>query len=303
MGDPALDLGMKANVDRPQSVGADRLCNTVAAHERYKGAVIVVDFGTATNFDIVAENGDFDGSVIAPGANLSIEALHQAAALLPRVAIHRAQKVIGRDTVAGMQSGVYWGYVGLIDGLIDAHQDRIWQAHDGGGDRRAGASVPARHSRHRAYRSRSHHARPDADPRPQRKAWPDAANSDELVFLPLGGSGEIGMNFNAYGFGPAHRRQWIMVDCGVLFGRETDTPGVDLIMPDIRFLAERREDVLGIVATHAHEDHIGAIAPLWPIAANARSMPRLSPPRLIEGKLEEAGLCGAASRKCRWAAR
>ncbi len=118
VGDPALDLGLTANVDRPQSVGADRLCNTVAAHERYSGAVIVVDFGTATNFDIVAENGDFDGSVIAPGANLSIEALHQAAALLPRVAIHRAQKVIGRDTVPSMQSGVYWGYVGLIEGLI-----------------------------------------------------------------------------------------------------------------------------------------------------------------------------------------
>jgi type III pantothenate kinase len=66
----------------------------------------------------VAENGDFDGSVIAPGANLSIEALHQAAALLPRVAIHRAQSVIGRDTVPAMQAGVYWGYVGLIEGLI-----------------------------------------------------------------------------------------------------------------------------------------------------------------------------------------
>ncbi len=118
VGDPSLDLGIRANVDRPQSVGADRLCNTVAAHDRYKGAVIVVDFGTATNFDIVAENGDFDGSVIAPGANLSIEALHQAAALLPRVAIHRSTTVIGRDTVPAMQSGVYWGYVGLIDGLI-----------------------------------------------------------------------------------------------------------------------------------------------------------------------------------------
>jgi type III pantothenate kinase len=118
VGDPALDLGMKANVDRPESVGADRLSHTVAAHERYRGAVIVVDFGTATNFDIVAENGDFDGSVIAPGANLSIEALHRAAALLPRVAVHRALNVIGRDTVPSMQSGVYWGYVGLIEGLV-----------------------------------------------------------------------------------------------------------------------------------------------------------------------------------------
>lgn len=112
-------VGIGINADRPTAVGADRLCNAVAAHERYKGAVIVVDFGTTTNFDIVAENGDFDGSVLAPGANLSIEALHQAAAMLPRVAIHRAQKVIGRDTVPAMQSGIYWGYVGLIGGLID----------------------------------------------------------------------------------------------------------------------------------------------------------------------------------------
>jgi len=119
VGDPALDLGPKPRVDRPETVGADRLCNTVAAHDRYPGAVIVVDFGTATNFDIVSEDGAFDGSVIAPGANLSIEALHQAAALLPRVAIQRAQKVIGRDTATSMQSGVYWGYVGLITGLIN----------------------------------------------------------------------------------------------------------------------------------------------------------------------------------------
>jgi type III pantothenate kinase len=119
VGDPALDIGPPPEVDRPETVGADRLCNTVAAHDRYPGAVIVVDFGTATNFDIVSAKGAFCGSVIAPGANLSIEALHQAAALLPRVAIHRAQKVIGRDTVSSMQSGVYWGYVGLIGGLIE----------------------------------------------------------------------------------------------------------------------------------------------------------------------------------------
>ena len=119
IGDPALDIGPRPTVDRPETVGADRICNTVAAHDRYPGAVIVVDFGTATNFDIVSETGAFDGSVNAPGANLSLEALHQAAALLPRVAIHRAQKVIGRDTVSSMQSGVYWGYVGLISGLIE----------------------------------------------------------------------------------------------------------------------------------------------------------------------------------------
>jgi ribonuclease J len=112
---------------------------------------------------------------------------------------------------------------------------------------------------------------------------------DELVFLPLGGSGEIGMNFNAYGFGPPNDRQWIIVDCGVLFGREGSSPGVDLIMPDIRFLAEQRENVLGIVATHAHEDHIGAIAHLWP----SLRCPVFATPftaRLIMGKLDEAGL-------------
>ena len=112
---------------------------------------------------------------------------------------------------------------------------------------------------------------------------------DELVFLPLGGSGEIGMNFNAYGYGPPDDRKWIVVDCGVLFGRETSTPGVDLIMPDIRFLAEQRENVLAIVATHAHEDHIGAIPHLWPMLR----CPVYATPFtavLIEGKLEEAGL-------------
>ena len=79
---------------------------------------------------------------------------------------------------------------------------------------------------------------------------------DELVFLPLGGSGEIGMNFNAYGFGPENDRQWIIVDCGVLFGREGNTPGVDLIMPDIRYLVERRENILAIIATHAPNNFV-----------------------------------------------
>ena len=90
--------------------------------------------------------------------------------------------------------------------------------------------------------------------------------SDELVFLPLGGSGEIGMNFNAYGFfvrPTAGNGSWSIAASP--FGRETDLPGLDLILPDIRYLAERREDVLGIVATHAHEDHIGAISHLWPM--------------------------------------
>ncbi|HSZ73865.1 MAG TPA: ribonuclease J, partial [Rhizomicrobium sp.] len=117
--------------------------------------------------------------------------------------------------------------------------------------------------------------------------------SEELVFLPLGGSGEIGMNFNAYGFGPPNTRKWIVVDCGVMFGREASAPGIDLIMPDIRFLAEQRKDVLGIVLTHAHEDHIGAVAHLWPqLRAPLYATPFTA--KLIEGKLAEAGLLDRA---------
>jgi len=118
VGDEDVDLGIAIHVDRPEAVGADRLVNTVAAHEHYKGALIVVDFGTATTFDIVSANGDYEGGVIAPGANLSAEALHQAAAMLPRVAVQRTQNVIGKDTVPAMQSGLFWGYVGLIEGLV-----------------------------------------------------------------------------------------------------------------------------------------------------------------------------------------
>ncbi len=113
--------------------------------------------------------------------------------------------------------------------------------------------------------------------------------NDELVLLPLGGAGEIGMNFNAYGFGPPEERQWIIADCGVLFGKEGPTPGIDLIMPDIRFLAEQPENVLGMVLTHAHEDHIGAVPYLWPqLHCPVYATPFTA--RLLEHKLIEAGL-------------
>ena len=118
VGDPAVELGIGVHTDHPDGVGADRLVNAVAAHARYKGALIVVDFGTATTFDVVAANGDYEGGVIAPGANLSAQALHQAAAMLPRVAVTRTQSVIGKDTIPAMQSGLYWGYLGLIEGIV-----------------------------------------------------------------------------------------------------------------------------------------------------------------------------------------
>lgn len=118
VGEAGVELGMKALVDRPDEVGADRLINTIAAHDRYPGAAIVVDFGTATTFDVVDDDGNYRGGVIAPGANLSLYALEQAAAKLPSIAIHPTAKVIGTNTVACMQSGIYWGYVGLIEGLV-----------------------------------------------------------------------------------------------------------------------------------------------------------------------------------------
>src|ERR1700742_1420310 len=115
VGDPDLDLGIAVHAE---GAGADRLVNTVAAHERYKGALIVIDFGTATTFDVVSASGDYEGGIIAPGANVSAEALHSAAAMLPRVAVVRTQNVIGKATVPAMQSGLYWGYIGLIEGLV-----------------------------------------------------------------------------------------------------------------------------------------------------------------------------------------
>ena len=122
-----LDWGFEIRVDRPKEVGADRLLNALAAHRKYGGPLIVIDLGTATTFDVVDDDGSYLGGVIAPGINLSIEALHRAAARLPRIGIGRPQAVIGRDTVPAMQSGIFWGYVGLIEGIVT----RIRSEHGG----------------------------------------------------------------------------------------------------------------------------------------------------------------------------
>jgi len=118
VGDSNVKIGIEAKIDRPSEVGADRLVNAVAAWNRYKKPLVVVDFGTATTFDVVNANGNYIGGVIAPGINLSLEALHCAAAKLPNVAVQRPEKVIGTATVPAMQSGIYFGYVGLIEGII-----------------------------------------------------------------------------------------------------------------------------------------------------------------------------------------
>ena len=119
VGEPGVKLGIKALVERPEEVGADRFLNAVAAHDRFKGPLVVVDFGTSTNFDVVDKDGNFCGGVIAPGVNLSMTALHMAAAKLPSVRVRRIERVIGKNTVACMQSGLFWGYVGLIEGLVE----------------------------------------------------------------------------------------------------------------------------------------------------------------------------------------
>jgi type III pantothenate kinase len=118
VGDAGVTLGIEALIDRPREVGADRLVNAVAAWQRYRKALIIVDFGTATTFDVVNDEGNYIGGVIAPGVNLSLEALHRAAAKLPNIAVERPPTVIGTDTVGAMQSGIYFGYVGLIEGII-----------------------------------------------------------------------------------------------------------------------------------------------------------------------------------------
>ena len=105
-------------MDNPAEVGADRLLNSLAAHREFGGPLIVIDFGTATTFDIVGADGAYLGGVISPGINLSLEALQKATARLPRIGIGRPQSVIGTSTVPAMQSGIYWGYVGLIEGLV-----------------------------------------------------------------------------------------------------------------------------------------------------------------------------------------
>ncbi len=116
--EPGVRTGMPILCDNPQEVGADRIANSVAAFDRYGGPALVVDFGTATTFDAISGRGEYLGGVIAPGVQISAEALFEKAARLPRVEIRRPEQVIGRNTVHSMQAGLYFGYLGLIEGLV-----------------------------------------------------------------------------------------------------------------------------------------------------------------------------------------
>ena len=118
-GQGAAQWPLQLDVDEPQNVGADRALNAIAAHAKYPGDLIVIDFGTATTFDVVSSSGAYAGGIIAPGINLSLDALVSAAAKLPRIAIEapESDSVIGRTTVSQMTIGIYWGYVAMLEGF------------------------------------------------------------------------------------------------------------------------------------------------------------------------------------------
>lgn len=122
---PGIKTGMPILAENPREVGADRIVNAVAAYEKVKGPVIVVDFGTATTFDCISAQGEYMGGSIAPGIEISANALFARAAKLPRTEISRPPKAIGRNTVNSMQSGIVFGYVGLVDGLVRRLSDEM----------------------------------------------------------------------------------------------------------------------------------------------------------------------------------
>lgn len=115
---PGIKTGLPILLDNPREIGADRIVNAVAAYQRYKKAMIIIDFGTATTFDCVSDKGEYLGGVIAPGMNISMEALCARASKLPRVELRRPKEVIGKNTVHCMQSGIVYGYLSLVEGLI-----------------------------------------------------------------------------------------------------------------------------------------------------------------------------------------
>jgi type III pantothenate kinase len=116
---PGIKTGMPILYENPREVGADRIVNAVAAFEHVRGGCIVVDFGTATTWDVVTPKGEYLGGVIAPGIQVSSEALYEHAAKLPRIELGRPAKVVGRNTIASMQSGLLYGYAGMVDALVD----------------------------------------------------------------------------------------------------------------------------------------------------------------------------------------
>lgn len=125
VGNRELNIGVEIDVNRPSEVGDDRLINALAVYRYYKKDAIIIDFGTATNFDVVTCDGKYLGGVISPGINLSMDALHKAAAKLPKIGIEPVSDVIGKNTESAMKSGIYFGYLGMIEGLISRLKNEL----------------------------------------------------------------------------------------------------------------------------------------------------------------------------------
>jgi len=123
--EPGVKTGMQVLYDNPAEVGADRIVNAVAAFEKYGGPCVIVDFGTATTFDCISKKGDYMGGVICPGIGISADALFQRTARLPRVEIRKPARMIGSNTVGSLQSGLYYGYLGLVDGILERLVDEL----------------------------------------------------------------------------------------------------------------------------------------------------------------------------------
>jgi type III pantothenate kinase len=127
--EPGIRTGMPIHIDNPREVGADRIVNAVAGYRKYKTSLIIIDFGTATTFDFVSSAGSYEGGIIAPGLAISAEALFRQASKLPRVELQWPEKVVGKSTIAAMQSGILFGYEGLVDGIVTKMKDEIQEQY------------------------------------------------------------------------------------------------------------------------------------------------------------------------------
>jgi type III pantothenate kinase len=125
VGQDQIDLDIKVKIKKPEEMGADRLLHAMAVKHYYKCPAIVVDFGTSTTYDVIDEHGDHCGGVISPGVNLSLAALRQAAAALPKISIRKTETVIGKDTVHAMQAGIYWGVISMVEGMVQRLSDEM----------------------------------------------------------------------------------------------------------------------------------------------------------------------------------
>ena len=171
---PGVSTGMPIRIDNPLEVGADRLVNAVAAYERFGGACIVVDFGTGINFDAVSAEGDYLGGAIAPGLEISLTALVERAARIPRIELSEPETAIGRSSAAAIQSGVVFGFAGMIDGVVRRMEDELGDVRPAG-DRRPRLADRPLHRDDRRVRRDAYLDRAATRPCPQRLNSPAAS--------------------------------------------------------------------------------------------------------------------------------